>query len=339
MGKKYSILCQRKRNNTDLKKHTFILSDQTINAFNFVVLTSGIKLDFFKKNPVMLYDHDKSKILGRWENIRVEGTQLLADAIFDEKDPEALKMYEKVEQGMLNCVSIGFEPIEVVMGIEGFENNPVVIESSIKEASLTPLPANESALRLYDKDGVVLSSDQVLTLLSKNQNNLSMKKLQFFVAALSLAATATEDDVLNSVTALSKKAGDLETEIETLKADKVELSAKLTASELKVSEVETSKIATLIGDAITSGKLTADKKEQFETLAKTNFDLAKTVIDGLPARKSLSATIEGAKAGDVASKTFEGWGLKKLHKEAPLELARIKAAEPDRYQQLLKENA
>lgn len=322
-----------------MKKITFILSDQTVNSYEFVVLTSGIVLDFFKKNPVMLLNHDRNKIMGKWENIRIEGTQLLADAVFDEKDPEAIKMYEKVEQGMLNCVSIGFQILEVVFGIEGYENNPVVIQCSLKEASLTPVPSNESALRLYDKDGTLLSSDQVLTLLTNNQPNTPMKKIAFFLAALpTLPAAPTEDDILLAVTNLSKKASDSETEVATLKREKSELETKLTAAEGKVTEVETAKITELVDGAIKAGKLTAEKKEQFVKLAKTDFDLAKSMIDSLPARQSLSAAI-GNKGTAGATATYEGWGLKRFSKEAPTELARIKAEEPTRFQELLKANA
>lgn len=45
------------------------------------MLTSGADLSVFKNNPVMLLNHDDWDLpIGRWENIRVEGTQILADA-------------------------------------------------------------------------------------------------------------------------------------------------------------------------------------------------------------------------------------------------------------------
>jgi len=33
----------------------FILSDESVNSYNFKVITDGIDLERFKKNPVMLY--------------------------------------------------------------------------------------------------------------------------------------------------------------------------------------------------------------------------------------------------------------------------------------------
>jgi HK97 family phage prohead protease len=304
----------------------------------FVVLTSGISLEFFKKNPVMLLNHDKNKIMGKWENIRIEGTQLLADAVFDEKDAEAIKMYEKVEQGMLNCVSIGFELVEVVYGAEGFEDNPVVVKCTLKEASLTPVPANESALRVYDKDGQVLSSDQLLTILSKNQNPISMKKLSFFVAALQVAGVnlsndASEDDVLKAVQKLSKEHAELSNDKTELETKNTELTGKLKTITDASKAAETKKIETLVDDAITAKKLTADKREQFIKLATADFDTTKSILEGMKGHTSLSSVIETGGKGEGASK-FADWDYKRLHRENPTELARIKAEEPERYKEL-----
>ena len=51
------------------------------------MLTSGADLSVFENNPVMLLNHDDWELpIGRWENIRIEGTLILADAVFDEDD-------------------------------------------------------------------------------------------------------------------------------------------------------------------------------------------------------------------------------------------------------------
>jgi len=43
----------------------------------------------------------------RWENIRVEGTQILADAVFDMKDPRAAQVTGKVQDDFMRMASIG----------------------------------------------------------------------------------------------------------------------------------------------------------------------------------------------------------------------------------------
>ena len=36
----------------------FLISDESTNSYGFAVLTSGINLERFKKNPVMYYNHN-----------------------------------------------------------------------------------------------------------------------------------------------------------------------------------------------------------------------------------------------------------------------------------------
>lgn len=289
----------------------------------------------------MLLNHEANKIMGKWENVRVEGTQLIAEAIFDETDPEALKMFSKVEQGMLNCVSIGFCIEEVQYGMPGNEDVPIVIKCSLKEASLTPIPSNESALRLYDKDGTLLTSDNVVTILNKNnpiKNN--MKKIPFFITALStiatikLSADSTEDDLLKATQQLTGEHVELTDKFKTLESENTRLSAEIEALKAKEKLNEEEQIVSLVAGGVKAGKFTQDKAEQYTKLAKADFKTTKEMIEGMPVRQSLTSILESHKGAN----TYEGWGLKRLHRDAPAELQRIKTEEPDRYAVLLKEN-
>lgn len=40
------------------KKHTFVLTDESVNGYGYRVLTSGGRKEQFLKNPVMLYSHE-----------------------------------------------------------------------------------------------------------------------------------------------------------------------------------------------------------------------------------------------------------------------------------------
>ena len=78
--------------------YTFIISDESVNADGFVIQTKGIRTERFKKNPVMLYMHAREKgVIGRWDNIRTEGSQLIADAVFDENNPLGKEVKERVD--------------------------------------------------------------------------------------------------------------------------------------------------------------------------------------------------------------------------------------------------
>ena len=55
------------------KVYTFCVHDESVNTYGFRMLTSGANLEEFKKNPVVLYNHnDWETPIGRGENVRVE---------------------------------------------------------------------------------------------------------------------------------------------------------------------------------------------------------------------------------------------------------------------------
>ena len=145
---------------------TFILyDDQRPNADGTRVLLNGLKLERFKKNPVMLYMHyraanqdakpDGSEVIGRWENIRIQGHQLLAEAVFDEEDPMAKRIARKVRDQFLKGASIG---IEVHRNSEDKKDklpeqkSSSIVESTLLEASIVDIPQNEDALEYANQN-------------------------------------------------------------------------------------------------------------------------------------------------------------------------------------------
>lgn len=139
--------------------HTFVLSDNSVNSSGFKVLTSGIILDRFIKNPVMLYAHmrpeegrDPLLPIGKWENIRKLGDTLLAEADFDMDDPFARLVSNKVEKRILRSASIG---INVLSMQDDQSINPsaagcpIVTSCELFEVSIVDVPANKNSVRLH----------------------------------------------------------------------------------------------------------------------------------------------------------------------------------------------
>lgn len=308
---------------------TFIISDQSVNNYGFIMLTSGIDLSQFKKNPVMLFNHCENDIPGKWDNIRVEGNQLLADAVFDEKDPEAMVLSGKVDGGFLNGTSIGFDIVEFELGMPGFEGIPICTKSILKECSLTPIPSNGNALRLFDKEGKLMSDKDVLTVLSSNKLNPKieiMKDLKTFIVALGLAADATEEQVLGAVKALKG-------EHTSLTSKKSELEQKLAELQTKVDEAKTANITQLVDGAVTSGKIIAAEKDTYVKLATADFESTKSILDAKKAHTTLTAKLDVSgkeiPADPRAAWTFEDWS-----KKDSKALLTMKREKPEQYKAL-----
>ena len=63
-----------------------LCDSNTINSYGFRTDVDGIDLTRFKKNPVMLYNHNPLQVIGRWEHITADGGKLTAEPVFDMDD-------------------------------------------------------------------------------------------------------------------------------------------------------------------------------------------------------------------------------------------------------------
>ena len=135
--------------------YTFIISDESVNADGFVIQTKGIRTERFKKDPVMLYMHAREKgVIGRWDNIRTEGSQLIADAVFDENNPLGKEVKERVDGGFLRSASIGLS----VLNYERIDGVDTVTDCELTEVSIVDIPSNRNAVKLFDKRGLIVLS-------------------------------------------------------------------------------------------------------------------------------------------------------------------------------------
>lgn len=313
----YPFLCT----NFFLHKHhymsTFVLSDtNTLNSYGFRVRTAGIGLARFRNNPVMLDGHWNStaSVLGRWENIRVEGEQLKADDVFDEADPAAAKIKGKVDRGFLKGVSIGvtFKRDDMQLQPDG---SYLLTKCELLEASIVAVPSNANAVRLYAADTMQLMTDEQVKLCLvreeanqgqhelKNQPNNKMSKIVLSLVALTaLGLSNTEDDA------------QLATGIENLVCERDSLKVKLKEHIDKAMADAEARAKGLVAQAVTDGKFTAAEAGEYETLAMGNYDLAAKIIGKMPGKASLAAALvkTGQPVGEVKNMDdFEKLSLEK----------------------------
>src|SRR5690242_4052618 len=133
-----------------------IISDESINIYGFRVITAGIDLSAYLKNPVVLWDHarrhsdTKDVILpiARMTNLRKENKQLIGTPEFDSKDTFAAEIGRKYDDGFINAASISFptieameysyEPGDMLPGQVG----PTITKCKLREISMTDIPGN-----------------------------------------------------------------------------------------------------------------------------------------------------------------------------------------------------
>ena len=126
----------------------FVLSDETPDRMDDIILSNGWELENFNKNPVALFQHKSDFVIGKWRDLRVENKSLrghleLAKEGTSERINEIRSL---VEQGILRAVSVGFRPIASQPRAESKSNGLSFTRSELVETSLVSVPANPNAL-------------------------------------------------------------------------------------------------------------------------------------------------------------------------------------------------
>lgn len=276
-----------------MKNNTFILHDETLNTYGFRMLTDGVDLTEFVKNPVMLLNHDDWSLpIGRWENIRIEDGKVLAEPLFDLKDDIGKKVADKVADGFLKAASIGaWPPIEVSddpdLMLPG-QKHSTVTKWKAREASIVTIGANHNALVFYDNEGEKIDlrdPNQILKLFDMKKPNKKKREMSKLNAILKLSDNATEAEVESAVENMLSENAEL------IKQN-AELEAKVAEKEKAEKEAQKVEAVALTDTAVKDGRINSEQKETWIKLFDENFSNTKSILEGLPKRKSVKEMID-----------------------------------------------
>lgn len=128
-----------------MEKLEFVLSTERINSYGQIILTDGIDTKDFEKNPIMLWQHERGRVIGKWTDIKKTNGNLLATAVFDETDEFSKSVYNKVTGGFISACSIGIKINPADIKVEN--DIETVTKSKLLEASLVDIPSNGDAIR------------------------------------------------------------------------------------------------------------------------------------------------------------------------------------------------
>ncbi len=285
----------------------FVLCDgNNINSYGFRTNLNGLNLERFKSNPVMLFSHDREKVIGRWDDIKIEDGKLTAEAIFDEEDEDGKRIAGKVKRGFLKGCSIGM----CISDMYEDENGILVAsKSELMEASICAIPSDANAIVLYDKNHKRLSVDEVkqMCLSINNKNNIM-----------------TEQEIKQLQASVSEK----DTKIAELQKENTELKSQIATA--KKNEVES-----FLAAKIAEGKIDESEKEGFAKLAVNDFETVKSIVDGRKPKQTLSlASLQSSGKQNTSGR--DNWNYLQWMKEDPEGLARLKAENPKEFERLQK---
>lgn len=313
-----------------------IISTSGLNCYGSRVLTSGIDLTQYQKNPVLLWMHRRSyngkdMPIGRMENLRIDGDRLIGTPVFDENDEFAKQIASKWENGFLRMASAGIEIVETSDAPEHLlqgQTRATITRCKLEEVSIVDIGGNDEALQLYGTDGKLMTlasgenCDHLPLLLNKehaegtapeasfnNQNNKNNSMNKEILQLLGLTETASEQEAVNALRLLKEKAD---------KAESLQLAS----------------INALVDGAVAERRITSDKKEHFVTLGKTSgIEALRTTLELMqPQRKPtevIRQTTDQPAGGE--HKTYS-----KLSEVPASEVASLKESNPTEYARLYR---
>lgn len=131
---------------------TFIASTDTPDRYGDIVDQRGWDLAAYKRNPIVLLNHNPQQLPIGKGHAYVKNGQLMLDVRFDKNDDMAQRVERKVRDGFINAVSVGFQPSESIQRNKLPTDHPYYgksgyyfPKSELLEVSIVTIPANNEA--------------------------------------------------------------------------------------------------------------------------------------------------------------------------------------------------
>ena len=296
------------------------ISNESLNAYGTRIMTDGLDIAQYQRNPVLLYMHQRGLVIGYVKDIRKEDGEVTGELVFDGASPESIRVKKQFEFGSLKMVSAGIdilelseEPEQVIQG----QTRPTVTKSKLFEVSVVDIGANADALVLT-KDGSALElakdGSNPLPLLN-NKPNKQTKEMDLKEIALMLGLDAFSDE--NAVKARIATLKKAEEDVKTLRTEKEQMTL--------------SAITQAVDAGINEKKIPAGKKEHFINLGKSvGLDALKETIAMMTPAAKVSEMLNRAPEGGQPS-TYE-----KLSQVPANELQAMRKDDRKTYIQLFK---
>ena len=175
------------------------ISNERLNSYKTRVLTSGMDLDQYNRNPILLYMHERGQVIGIVKDLRVDGADVTGELVFDEATELSRRCKKQWEFGSLKMVSVGIDILEMSESPEHLvpgQTRPTITKSKLFEVSLVDIGANDDALVLH-KDGqrITFGKDGGIVLpLLHNKNPQKTKVMDQEKLALELGLPKDADE-------------------------------------------------------------------------------------------------------------------------------------------------
>lgn len=270
---------EKKKKGEDLRR--MVLSDESLNGRGFRVLTGGIRLDRYAKNPVLLWMHRRGEVMGVVEDLRVEAGKLTGMPKFDCLTDQSRLLKAQYEAGSVRACSMGIDiyRVETELKPDG-EERPIVTDCELYEVSMVDVPENENSVQLRH-GGKMIDADGLVVLAHGGCNTVAAKETGAVVTGAVVEMAAAEPQ--HTAKAMKKdEKGDFLYDNTNLKKTSMTLSemAVLLGLDSGASEKEVrARAQELAGQSAELSKATAELKSLKEAQATAELAHVERLVD------------------------------------------------------------
>ena len=134
------------------------ISSSAVDRDGDIIEPSGLDATHYLKNPVVLFGHDHYALpIARTQSLTADGHGIRAKFSWLENDPDAARVRNAFDQGVLNAASIGFLPVEWE-DLKGSYGRRYT-KWQLLEWSIVPVPSNPEAIRTLKSLGLTSLSE------------------------------------------------------------------------------------------------------------------------------------------------------------------------------------
>jgi hypothetical protein len=296
------------------------ITNESLNSYGTRVLTAGMNVEQYQRNPVLLYMHERGQVIGYVKDVQVDGGEVTGELMFDEASELSVRCKKQWEFGSLKMVSAGLDiletsddPAQLVQG----QTRATITKSKLVEVSLVDIGANDDAIVLQvDGQRITFGKDDgegcPLPMLNNKPKKQEME-LKQLALQLGLPETATEAEV-------GAKLGELlaaKEENERLQQEKATLQlAGITAA---------------VDKAVSEQRIGAEKKDEFVTLGK---DIGQERLESIFAAMSPQVKLSTLIGHDGGAGAEEPKKYAKLSEVPSDKLMELRKNDTDEYKRL-----
>lgn len=299
------------------------ISNDSLNSYGTRVLTAGMNVEQYCRNPVLLYMHERGNVIGYVKDVKVENDEVTGELVFDEATELSRRCKRQFEFGSLKMVSAGLDIIELSEDskyLVAGQTSPTITKSKLFEVSVVDIGANDDALVLK-KDGkrITLGRDGECPLpeLTSNKPLKQEHQMESKAIALQLGLPETATDA-----EIAEKLG----ELKLAKEENAKLQKEKDALTL-------ASITSLVEKAIGEKRIGADKKDEFVSLGK---EIGAEKLSSVFAAMSPQVKLSTVLGQHGTAKTDVPVTYKKLSEVPGDKLAEMREQQPDEYKRLYK---